>query len=153
MKSVNCIVNIAENLDSIFLAKLITDLSAPINLPIVCENPEDIESNDSKETNMYITVDNQHAETSSKRQKTLSSRTSQNRNTNTATLDNGASCNYTVTANILTVDLKEFADPNWDLDITCIMLDQRISRSYKKYRLCLNTQKRIWKMCFFMHQI
>ncbi len=40
---------------------------------------------------MYITVDNELVETSSKRQKTLSSLTPQTRNTNTVTLDYGAS--------------------------------------------------------------
>ena len=81
-------------------AKLTTDPSAPNNLPIVCENPKDNESNDSKETNKYIIVDYQPVETSSKTQKTLSSLTSQNSNTNMATMDKDASCNYTVTANI-----------------------------------------------------
>ena len=47
--------------------------SPPINLPIVCENPKDTESNTSKDTNKYITVDNKLVETSSKRQKKLSS--------------------------------------------------------------------------------
>ena len=130
MKSINGIVNMDRNLDSNVSAKLTTNPSAPINLTIVCENPKDTESNDSKETNGYITVDNQHIETSSKRQKTLSSLTSQNRNTNTATLYNGASCSYTVIANILTVKLKEFANSNWDSGIICSMSYQRIPRSY-----------------------
>ncbi len=52
-------------------------LSPPINLPIVCENPKATESNTSNDTNMYTTVDNELVETSSKRQKTLSSFTSQ----------------------------------------------------------------------------
>jgi hypothetical protein len=67
IKSVNGIANIAKNSDSDASAGLSIDPSAPINLPIVCENLKDTESNDSKETNMYITVDNQYVETSSKR--------------------------------------------------------------------------------------
>jgi len=98
-------------------------------LPIVSENPIDTESNTSKDTNIYITVDNELVETSSKRHKTLSSLTPQTRNTNTATLDYSASCNYTIIANNLTVNLKEFADPNGELDIKCTMSDQGIPRS------------------------
>jgi len=130
MKPVTDIVNIAKYSDSNVSDKLTTDPSAPINLPIICENPKDTESNDSKETNMYIRVDNQLVKASFKRQKTLSSLTSQNRNTITATMDNGASCTYIITANILTVNLKEFANPNWDSNIICLMPDKRIPRSY-----------------------
>jgi hypothetical protein len=100
-------------------------------LPIVCENPKDIESNESKDTNMYILVDNEPVKASSKRQKIFSSLTPQNRNTNTATLDYGASCSYTITVNNLTVNLKEYADSNWDSDIICPISDQRIPRSLK----------------------
>jgi len=110
-------------------ANLTTQLSPPINLPIACENPKDIESNTSKDTNKCIKNDNELVETSSKRQKALSSLTPQTRNTNTATLDYGASCSYTIIAINLTVNLKKFVDPNWESDIKCTMLDQRIPRS------------------------
>ena len=60
----------------------------------------------SKDANKYITVDNELVETSSKRQKTLRSFTPQTRNTNTATLNYGASRSYTITANNFTVNLK-----------------------------------------------
>jgi len=40
MKSVNGIINIAKNSDSNASTELITDPLAPINLPIVCENPK-----------------------------------------------------------------------------------------------------------------
>ena len=76
--------------------------------------PKDAESNTSKDTNKYITVNNELVETSSKRQKTLRSLTPQTRNTNTTTLDYGASCTYTIIANNLIVNLKENADPNWE---------------------------------------
>jgi len=121
MKSVHNIVNIAKKKDSNASVNLTTKPSAPINLPIVCENPKDVESNESKDSNKYIIVDNEHVETTSKRQKTLSSLTPQNINTNTATRDYGASSSYTVNANNLTVSLKEFADPNWDSYIICTM--------------------------------
>ena len=71
--------------------------------------------------NQYITVDTELVETSSKRQKTISSLTPQTRNTNTATMDYGASWSYTIIANHLTLNLKEFADPNWESDIKCTM--------------------------------
>ena len=77
MQSVPDIVTIAKNLESNVLVKLTTQLSPPISLPIVCENPKNTESNTSKDTNMYITVDNKLVETSSKRQKNLSSFTPQ----------------------------------------------------------------------------
>jgi hypothetical protein len=73
---------------------------------------------------------------SSKRQKTLSSLTPQTRNTNTATLDYGASCSYTITANNLTMNLKEFVDPYWGSDIKCTMSDSRIPRSIYKNADC-----------------
>ena len=50
-----------------------TQLSLPINLPIVRENPKATESNTSKDTNKYITDDNELFETPSKKQKPLSS--------------------------------------------------------------------------------
>ena len=90
MKSVHDIVTITKNSESIVSANLTTQLSPLINLPIVCENPKDTESNTSKDTNKYITFDNELVETSSKRQKTLSSLTPQTINTNTTTLDYGA---------------------------------------------------------------
>ena len=70
---------------------------------------------------MYITVDNELVETSYKRQKTLSSFTSQTKNTNTAILDHDASCNYTIIPSNLTLNLKEYAHLNWDSDIPCSM--------------------------------
>ena len=106
MKYVHETFTIAKNSESNVLANLTTQLSPPINLTIVCENPKDTESNTSKDTNMCITVDNKLVETSSKRQKTSISLTPQTRNTNTANLDFCASCNYTITAKNLTVNLK-----------------------------------------------
>jgi hypothetical protein len=50
-------------------ASLTTQLSPPINLPIVCENPKATESNTPIDTNNYITVENELVKTSSKRQK------------------------------------------------------------------------------------
>ena len=72
------------------------------------------ESNTSKDTNNYISVHNELVETSSKRQKTLNLFTPQTRNTNTVILDHGASRSYTIIANNFTVNLKDFANPNWD---------------------------------------
>jgi hypothetical protein len=112
VKYVNDIVTIAKISDSNVLANLTTRPSPPINLPIVCKNPKDTESNASKDTNRYITSDNELVETSSKRHNTLSSLTPQTRNTNMATLDYSASCNYTIIAKNLTVNLKEFTIPN-----------------------------------------
>ena len=114
MKTVHDIVTIAKNSESNISANLTTQLSPPINLPIVCENPKATESNTSNDTNKYITDENQFVETSSKRQKTLSSFTSQTRNTNTTIRDHGASYSYTIISNNFTVDLKEFGDPDWD---------------------------------------
>jgi len=55
MKYVNEIVTtIAKKSGSNVLANLTTQLSPPINLPIVCENPKDTESNASKDTNRNI---------------------------------------------------------------------------------------------------
>ena len=73
MKSVHDIVIVARNSESSISANLTTHLSPPINLPIVCENLKATESNTSNDTNKYITNENQLVETSSKRQKTLSS--------------------------------------------------------------------------------
>jgi hypothetical protein len=78
---------------------------------------------------MYTTVDNELVETPSKRRNTFSSWSPQTRNTNTATLDYGASCSYTIIAINLTVNLKEFADPNLESDITCTISYPRIPRS------------------------
>jgi hypothetical protein len=71
MKSVHDIVTIAKKTESIFLSNLTTQPSPLVNVPTVCENPKDNESNTSKDTNMYITVDNELVETSSKRQKNI----------------------------------------------------------------------------------
>jgi hypothetical protein len=130
MKSVHDIVTIAKNSESNISANLTTQLSPPINLPIVCENPKATESNTSNDTNKYITDENQFVETSSKRQKTLSSFTSQTRNTNTAIPDHGASCSYTIISNNFTVNLKEFADPGWDSDIPSTMSAENIPGPY-----------------------
>ena len=132
LKSVHGIVTFAKKSDSNVSANLSTQPSPPINLPTFCENPKDAESHTSKDTSMYITVDSKLVVTSSsKRQKTLSSLTPQTINTNTATLDYGASYSYAIIANNLIVNLKEFAYPNWELDIKCTISDQRIPRSYK----------------------
>ncbi len=96
MKSVHDIFTIENKTESNVSANLTTQLSPPINLPIVCENPKATESNTSNDTSRYITVDNELVETSSKRQKTLSSFTPQARNTNTVILDHDASCSYTI---------------------------------------------------------
>jgi hypothetical protein len=127
MKFVHDIVTIAKKSESNISANLTSQLSPPINLPIVCENPKATESNTSNDTNKYITVENELVETSSKRQKTLSSFIPQTRNTNTAILDHGASCIYTIVANNLTVSLKEFANPNRVLDIPSTMLAENIA--------------------------
>ncbi len=54
MKSVHDIVTIAKKSESNVSANLTTQLSPPINLSIVCENPKAIESNTSNDTNKYI---------------------------------------------------------------------------------------------------
>ena len=73
MKSVQHGIGIiAKKSDSNVFAKFPTQPLPPINLPIVCEDPKDTESNTSKDTNNYITVNNALVERSSKRQKTLS---------------------------------------------------------------------------------
>jgi hypothetical protein len=131
MKSVHDIVTIAKNSESNISANLTTKLSPPINLPIVCENPKATESNTSNYTNKHITVENELVETSSKRHKTLTSFTPQTRNTNMSILDHGASCSYTIIANNFTLNLKEFADPNWELDIPSTMPAENISSPYK----------------------
>ena len=53
MKYVNGIVNIEKKSDSNVSAELTIDPSAPVILPIVCENPKDTKSNDSKKTVYY----------------------------------------------------------------------------------------------------
>jgi hypothetical protein len=73
LKSVHGIVTFAKKSDSNVSANLKTQPSPPINLPIVCENPKGTESNTSKDTNMYTTVDNELVETPSKRRNTFSS--------------------------------------------------------------------------------
>jgi hypothetical protein len=113
-------------------ANLTTQLSPPFNLPSVCKNPKATESNTSIDTNNYITAENGLVETSSKRQKRLSSFTPQTRNTNTAILDHGASCSYTIIPNNCTDNLKEFADPNWDSDIASTMSAENILGPYKQ---------------------
>ena len=72
MKSVHDIVAIAQNAKFNISAIFTTQLSPPINLPIVSENPKATESNTSIDTNNYITVENQLVETSFKKHKTLS---------------------------------------------------------------------------------
>jgi len=113
MKFVHDIVTIAKNSESNISANLTVQLSPPINLPIVCENPKATELNTSNDTKKYITGENELVETYYKRPKWLSSFTPQTRNTNTAILDHGASRNYTIITNNFTVNLKEFGDPNW----------------------------------------
>ena len=81
---------------------------------------------------MYIIVDNELVETSSKRQKTFSSFTSQTKNTNTAIRDHDASCSYTIFPNNLAFNLKEYAHPNWDSDIPCTMPTEKILGPYKQ---------------------
>ena len=46
-----------------------------------------------------------------------------------AIFDHGASSIY---PNNLTVNLKEYADPNWELDIPCTMSAQKIPNPYKQ---------------------
>ena len=137
IKSVHDIVTIAKNSESNISSNLTTQLAPPINLPIVCENPKATESNTSIDTNNYITIENELVETSSRRQKTLSSFTPQTRITNTTILDHGASCTYTIFANNMIVNLKEYAHPDWESDIPCTMLDQRIPRPYIKKAACV----------------
>ena len=84
------------------------------------------------DTNNYTTVENELVETSSKRHKTLISFIPQTRNTNTAILKHGASCIYAIIANNFIVNLKEFADPNWDLDIPSTMPVENIPGPYKQ---------------------
>ena len=50
---------------------------------------------------------------------------------------------------LLPVNLKEYADPNWESNITCTMSDQRIPRPYKKMQTLFEFTKNIWKICFF----
>ena len=109
MKSIHVVVTIEKNSESNVSANLTNQLSPLINLPIVCENRKATESNTSKDTNKYITIDNGLVETSSKRQKTLSLFTPQTRNKNKAILDHDASCSYKIIPNNLTVNLKEYA--------------------------------------------
>ena len=80
MKFVHDIVTIAKKSESNISANLTTQLSFPINLQIVCENPKATESNTSIDTNKYIAVENELVETYFKRQKTLSSFTPQTSN-------------------------------------------------------------------------
>ncbi len=103
----------------------------------------------SKDTSKYITVDNELVETSSKRQKTLSSLTPQTRNTNTATLDYGASCMYTIIANNLTTNLIEFGDPNWESNFKCTMMDQKILRIKKMQNVFKSIKHNLEVFLFF----
>ncbi len=52
------IVTIAKNSKSNISTNLTTQLSPPINLPVVCENLKAPESNTSNDTNKYITDEN-----------------------------------------------------------------------------------------------
>ena len=120
MKSVHDIVDIAKNSESNISANLTTQLSPHINLSSVCESPKATESNTSRDTNKYNTVQNE-LEASSKKQKTLTSYTPQTRHTHTSNIDHGASCSYKIMPNNFTFNLKIFADPNWDSDIPSTM--------------------------------
>jgi len=154
MKSVHKIVTIAKKSESNVSANLTAQLSPSINLLIAFENPKVTESNSSKDKNKYITAENELVETSSKIQNSLSSFTPQTRNTYTAILDHGASCNYTIIANNLTVNLKEFADLNWELDIPSTMSAENIIGLYKQnMQAMFKSTKIIRKICFLMHQI
>ena len=68
-----------------------------------------------------------------------------------ATLNNGATCSYTVTANIWTNGLREYADRNWDLDVTNqINLNVKIPRSSKRdMRKVFKFQKNNLEYIFF----
>ncbi len=132
MKFVHDIIAIAKNSESNISANLTTQLSPLISLSGVCENPKATESNTSIDTNTYKTVENELVETSSKRQKTLTSFTPQTRHTNTAIIAHDASSSYTITPKNFTVNLKEFADPKWDSDIPSTMSAEIISGPYKQ---------------------
>jgi hypothetical protein len=127
-----------------FLSKVLLIMKFVHDIVTIAKNSESnvskaTESNTSKDTNNYISVANELVETSSKRQKKFNSFIPQTRNTNMAIFDNGASSSY---PNNLTMKLKEYADPNWVLDIPCTMSAQRIPNPYKKIcRLFLNSQK------------
>jgi len=151
MKNVNDIVNIATYSESNALAQFTSDTSIDISSLIVNENSEDNESNESKETNKYTTVHNESAETSSKRQKLLCSLTPGNKNIKSATLNNGATCSYTVLANILTDNLKEYADRNWGTNVTNqIMPNVKIPLSRKiDMRKVFKFQKNNLEYIFF----
>jgi hypothetical protein len=130
MKSVNDIVTVAKNSESDISANLTAQPSSPINLPNVCENFKGTESETSIDTNKYVRDENQSVETSSKRQKTLSSYTSQTRNTNTAIPDHGASCSHTIISYNFITNLKEFIDPSWESDILSTMSAENIPNPY-----------------------
>ena len=132
MKSVHGIVTVAKNLESNISANLTTQLSPHINLSSVCEIPKATESNISINTNKYITNENEYGETSSKRQKTSTSFTPQTRHTKTAIFDHVASCSYRIMPNNFTINLKEFADPNWDSDVPSTMSAEIIPGPYKQ---------------------
>jgi hypothetical protein len=84
-------------------------------------------------TSRYITVDNELVETSSKRQKTLSSFTSQKKlQTRQFLIMMRVAASYTIIPNHLTLNLKEYAHPNSDSDIPCTMSAERISGPYKQ---------------------
>jgi hypothetical protein len=130
MKSVNDIVTVAKNSESDMSANLTAQVSPPINLPNVCENFKGTESDTSIDTDKYVTVENQSVETSSKRQKRLSSFTSQTRNTNTAIPDHGASCSHTIISHNFITNLKEFIDLSWESDIPSRMSAENIPGAY-----------------------
>ena len=132
MKFVHDIIAIAKNSESNISANLTTQLSPRINLSSVCEIPKATKSNISIDTNKYITDENEYDETSSKRQKTLTSFTPQTRHTHTSILDHGASCSYRIMPNNFTVNLKEFADPNWDSNVPSTMSAEIILGPYKQ---------------------
>jgi hypothetical protein len=131
MKSVHDIVTVAKNSESSISADLTTQLSPHINLSSVCESSKATESNTSRDTNKYNTVENE-LETSSKKQKTLMSYSLQTRHTHTSIIDHGASCSYRIMPNNFAVNLKEFADPNWDSDVPSTMSAEIIPRPYKQ---------------------
>jgi hypothetical protein len=116
-----------------FLSKVLLIIKSVHGIVTIAKKTESnvskaTESNTSKDTNKYISVDNEFVETSfNKRQKTLNSFTPQTRNTNMANFCHGASSSY---PNNLTMNLKEYVDPNWKLDVPCTMSAQKITNPY-----------------------
>ena len=100
---------------------------------IVDKNSDNIELNESDETNKYNTVYNDSAETSSKRQRSICPSIPEYEKIHSATQNNDASCSYTPTTNILTIGLKTYADRDWDSNVTNkANLNVNIPRSIKK---------------------